>query len=309
MQHGQTTKQLAKKIAEMDYAPYTPEEVRQRMGISTMSLMADSDPNLGVDEQALRRAVEVGACKIEIGADYGPSHFPYHDPAAIRELKKLYKDCGAEIYSIHSPYGHDPLQWDLEDCKRLIETMAAVGAKVLLLHCLVWGKKQWGPAVEVMNHLVRLCRPHDIWLSIETDLDMTHDANFADWFEFPQVGICCDTGHTGAFFGGLNILEMRYNALRCMTTSVGKLNHLHLSDVSVEPRARPHATQELRPRRDHWPPGQGSSHWQGFMLPIKAMNYPGAFIFEIWTEDPQRFEKLATFPERLAVGELGKYEA
>ena len=32
-------------------------------------------------------------------------------------------------------------------------------------------------------------------------------------------------------------------------------------------------------------------------------------IRDYFTSDPQRFEKLATFPERLAVGELGKYEA
>ena len=41
------------------------------------------------------------------------------------------------------------------------------------------------------------------------------------------------------------------------------------------------------------------------MLAVKAMDYPGQFIFESWTEDEERFENLANFPERRAAVELG----
>ena len=301
-------KPLMKKIQAMNYAQYTPQEIRDRLGISTMSLMTDSDPNLGVDRKALGRAVEAGARKIEIGADFGPSHFPYQNREAVKELKKLYDDHGAEIYSIHSPYGRDPREWDFDQVKKLVDAMVLVGAKVLLLHFVFVGRQQWDAAMEAMHRLIRLCESHDIWLTIETDTDMWFDASFADWFEFPRVGICCDTGHTGAYHGGWNVLENPYNAIYTMSTANGKLNHLHLSDVSLKPLARPHKTKTLPPRLDHWSPGLGCSHWGGVMLAVKAMDYPGAFMFEIWTEDKDRFERLAAFPERLAGGELGKIE-
>ena len=301
-------KPLMRKIEAMRYEGYAADEVRGRLGISTMSLMTNSDPKLGVDENALQRAVEAGARKIEIGADFGPSHFPYKDLKAVKDVGKFYEGNGAEIYSIHSPFGRDPQQWDFDEVKQLIEAMAVVEAKVLLLHCVFVGKQEWEAAMAMMQKLVNLCAPHDIWLSVETDTDMWFDAGFVDWFDFPQVGICCDTGHTGAYHGGWNVLESPYNAISTMSTANGKLNHLHLSDVSIVPVARPHKTMTLKPRLDHWSPGRGCSHWGAIMLAIKAMDYPGVFMFEIWTEDQDRFERLAAFPERLAAGELGKLE-
>ncbi len=273
-----------------------------------MSLMTNSDPNLGVDEDALRRAVQAGARKIEASADFGPSHFPYQDLAAIKELGKFYDGHGAAIYSVHSPFGRDPQKWDFEDVKRLIDAMALVEAKVLLLHFVFTDRREWQASMAMMQKLVNLSAPHDIWLSVETDTDMWFDAGFVDWFEFPRVGICCDTGHTGAYHGGWNVLESPYNAIYTMSTANGKLNHLHLSDVSIEPLARPHRTMTLKPRLDHWSPGRGCSHWGAIMLAVKAMDYPGVFMFEIWTEDEERFERLAAFPERLVAGELGKVE-
>ena len=221
------TKALIRRIAALEGAIHSPREIRERLGISTMSLMTDSDPGRGVDEDALSRAVQAGLRRIEVGADFGPSHFPYHDPGALGQLATWYADRGAEIYSVHSPFGWDPRTWDADDVARLIDAMAAVGAKVLLLHDLFEDRASWEGAMSTMAGLVQRCEPHGIWLSIETDTDMSFDAAFADWFDFPRVGICCDTGHTGAFFGDLNVLSQPGNAVQVMATAHDKLNHLH----------------------------------------------------------------------------------
>ena len=299
------TKALVRRISAVEGAIHPPQEIRDRLGISTMSLMADSDPDRGVDEDALCRAVRAGVRRIEVGADFGPSHFPYHDPRALDRLATWYVERGAEIYSVHSPFARDPRTWDADDVARLVDAMARVGAKVLLLHFLFDDRASWEGAMAMLEGLVRRCEPHGIWLSIETDTDMSFDAAFADWFDFPEVGICCDTGHTGAFFGDLNVLAQPGNAVQTLATAHDKLNHLHLSDVAIDPMPRPHATQSLKPRRDHWSPGRGCTDWRALFQAFRAIDYPGCFMFEIWTEDEQRFENLAAFPERLAAGELG----
>ncbi len=299
------TKALIADIAARDGAVPDERDIQNRLGISTMSLMVDSDPQRGVDEAALERAVEAGARKIEVGADYGPSHFPIGDERALEQLSTWYAQRGAEIYSVHSPLARDPRAWDDDEVARLIDAMAIVKAKVLLLHYVFTVRDEWEAAMATMERLVERCAPHDIWLSIETDTDMSFDAGFADFFDFPRVGICCDTGHTGAFFGNLNVLADPGNVVTVMATAHHKLNHLHLSDVSIEPLPRPHATQTLKPRRDHWSPGLGCTDWTTLFQSLHAIDYPGCFMFEIWTEDEQRFENLATFPQRLAAGALG----
>ena len=300
------TKALIAAIAERDGAVPDEQEIRDRLGISTMSLMTDSDPQRGVDAAALVRAVAAGARKIEVGADFGPSHFPIGDERALERLSTWYTQHGAEIYSVHSPLARDPRAWDDDEVARLIDAMAIVKAKVLLLHYVFTVRDEWEAAMATMERLVERCAPHDIRLSIETDTDMSFDAGFADFFDFPRVGICCDTGHTGAFFGNLNVLAEAGNAVATMATAHHKLNHLHLSDVSIEPLPRPHATQTLKPRRDHWSPGLGCTNWTVLFQALHATDYPGCFMFEIWTEDERRFDNLATFPQRLAAGELGR---
>ena len=300
-----TAKELRKAVDGMGERMYSVSEVRERMGISTMALMTDSDPRRGVDAGALDRMVQAGVRRIEIGADFGPSHFPYGNPTAVAELRRFYTDRGAEIYSVHSPYGRDPAQWNLEDAKRLIDAMAVAGAQVLVLHWRIWGQAEWQCGLEVMDRLAAMCRPHGIRLSIESAEDMTHDSNFADWFEFPQVGVCCDTGHAGVAYGLWNTMSDAGYVAQTFATSNGRLNHVHLSDVSTTPIARSHATKALKARQDHFSPGRGSSDWMAIFQCLKALEYPGCFMFELWTEDAERFERLVTFPERLTAGELG----
>ena len=294
-------KDLIRAINRIEEPAFSAEQIQARLGISTMSLLLDpNDPSKGVDEAALRRAVEVGARKIEVAADYGPSHFPYRDLAATRRTRSFYEDNGAEIYSVHSPFGSDSSSWDMDDVKQLIDAMGLIGAKVLLLHFAMWGKSRWQPCLDVIGKLVEWCRPHGIWISIETDTDMIHDANFVDWFDFPQVGICCDTGHTGRTYGEFSPLTLEGNVYTCFSTATHKLNHLHLSDVAHYP-----LPQGRRRKREHWSPGRGNHNWAAILRVLKAMDYPGCFMFEIWTEDDERFDRLAEFPDRLVAGELG----
>lgn len=301
-----TTKELVARVQQLDTPMYSAEDVRQRLGISTMSLMTDSDPKLPVNEASLKKMVESGVRKIEIGADFGPSHFPYHDAQAVTELRSFYADNGAEIYSVHSPYRGNFDEWDFDDISRLIEAMAAVGAKVLLLHFDIWGRAAWERGLETMRRLADICRPHGIWLSIETAEEMTHDSNFTDWFDFPEVGVCCDTGHAGAAYASWNTMSDWGYVAQTLASANGKLNHLHLSDVSTTALPRYNGDTALKPRHDHFSPGRGSSIWTTKFQCFKAMAYPGCFIFEIWSEDDERFERLAEFPERLVAGELGR---
>ena len=306
---------------------YTERELRDRLGLSTMALKNGADPSLGVDFDMLQRLVPHGYRRIEVGADYGPSHFDYHDLDAVRRTRKQYEDCGAAIYSIHAPYGYLPVvagqpesKWNLnetepakveavfEDLKQLVEAMAVAGAEVLLVHFTTWGKAQWQFHLEVLGRVVELLRPHGIRLVIEAMADMTQAAHLVDWFEFPRVGLACDVSHSGERYDGVNLMADRANVRRVFSTARGKLTHLHLSDTSDIPLPRSHPTKPLKPKRGHWSPGRGSDHWAGIFAELKAIDYPGCFMFEVLSTDPQRFERLAAFPAKMLAGDLGPVE-
>ena len=304
---------------------YSADEIRQRLGISTCGLKKGSEPGNGADFELLAELVEHGFRKVEVGADYGPDHFDYHNLDSIAELRRRYEDCGAAIYSVHAPYGYLPVvagdpesKWNLyetdpdkresvlADFRQLVEAMAVAGAELTVIHFWTWGREHHDYHVDTINRMVELARPHGIRISIETGGNMHHLSGFVDWFDFPDVGITCDTGHTGNYYAGLNLLQDEHNVHRVMRTAAGKLNHLHLSDcTSGELLPRSHPTRSLPPTRHHQSPGRGSHNWAAIFHELKQTDYPGCFMFEVLSTDPERKERLSTFVERLMAAELG----
>ena len=59
-----TTKELVARVQQLDTPMYSAEDVRQRLGISTMSLMTDSDPELPVNEASLKKMVESSQLRV-----------------------------------------------------------------------------------------------------------------------------------------------------------------------------------------------------------------------------------------------------
>ena len=135
--------------------------------------------------------------------------------------------------------------------KQLIEAIHAMGAKVLFLYFAVWGKSRWQPYLDMLGKPREWWCPCRIWISIEMDTDTVYTANFVGWFDFSQVGICCDTGST---YGELGPLTMEGNTYTCFSMETDKLKYLHVSDVAYYflPQGRGKAVRHslLSRRRD-----------------------------------------------------------
>ena len=107
---------------------YSADEIRQRLGISTCGLKKGSEPGNGADFELLAELAEHGFRKVEVGADYGPDHFDYHNLDSIAELRHRYEDCGAAIYSVHAPYGYLPVVAGDPDANRASPQAGTAGA-------------------------------------------------------------------------------------------------------------------------------------------------------------------------------------
>ncbi|MAE62704.1 MAG: hypothetical protein CMJ18_00405 [Phycisphaeraceae bacterium] len=290
--------------------PYTADEIRSRLGIST-SVVSDRP----LDATILEQIREAGIPNLELQEH--PIN-PYRDdePETMNEIVSACRALDLSIVSFHARFyevrGHldwsdrNNLGWagesqrrrEVDRCKLIIDHLLSLGCTEWVTHLPITDDSTRTSYVELARHY----EGQDFRLLIENN--MTQQQNVAACIEWvddighPKIGVCLDIGH--------EVNEQRQNLMiqagtptRVIGNLGHRLRHLHLHEwvgSAVGPKT-PHGS-------DHYAPFDegGQMPWDEIFTALHDIGYPGAFMFEPlhearYSKDP--IEKTGCFPDRL----------
>lgn len=222
---------------------------------------------------------EAGFGSIEIASSV--SHFDYHSPDAVSQLRKRLEDLNIVVNSFHAPY-KDFVDLTLLDEKERIravkeviaaaEALFALGGRSLVLHA--GSEDESIPAEEVSARLKQAgkslleiykhCQKPGLILAIEDTLAhlLGGKVEQVKWLvsKLPEkhTGICLDTGHS--FLTGKLTERVRSFGPRLL------MSHIHDNNGVYD---------------DHLPPGDGKLPWVLLFRTFIEVGFKGPLILEI----------------------------
>ncbi len=252
-----------------------------RFGIST-HLYHD----VRLDRSHLAEVAGYGFEAIEVFATR--SHFDYHDPAAIRQLKQWLKETGLALHGIHAPIT-DRIQrgsWGtttystanadagrrqaaVREVETALQIARDVPVEVLVVHLgtpsamNLPGDNNRGAAARSIEEICRLAEPLGVRVAFEViPNELSTPASIVEMLEHESdarhAGICLDFGH--AFLMGDVPDAVETCAEHLMTT------HVH---------------DNRRRADDHLPPYTGSIDWDRALMSMQKIGYDGTYLFEV----------------------------
>lgn len=232
---------------------------------------------------ALRRIARHGFREVEVWCNY--AHLDPRVGEDVSRVQEVLTEEGVRAISIHAPYefrGHelsDPAAWaaweelmmPTLEVAQLLRASFAVVHPVLL--CYPSTPVQSDPVVtqcqeESLIRVARVAAAKGIRIALE-NMGRQTAPNFADLREIVKlvdrlgegnIGICFDTGH--CLISGLDPLQ---EVEQC----TGRLDSFHLHENDC--------LEDL-----HWVPGRGPIDWPRFLDKVRALDYRGPFILELW---------------------------
>lgn len=260
-----------------------------RFGISTHLFHAER-----LSRRHLESIAERGFTRVEVFATR--THFPYHDVAAVAELKLWLDDLGIEAGSMHlpitagvpggiwgKPYSNASTdasvrQQAIEETRIACDAAARLGCAIGVLHLgLPRGMEMPAPdndmraARSSLEQLVDAAAAAGIQLAIEvipnnlSGPDVLHDLLAGD-LELGSTGVCLDFGHAHLMGGAPEAAELLGGHI--LTT------HVHDN--------RGHAD-------DHLVPFAGTIDWTTTLMAMSKVGYSGPLMFEVADDgDPAR---------------------
>ncbi len=264
----------------------TAEEVRQRLGFSTIAIPGDE--RLGAKHIAMIR--EAGISRIEICGLHPPTHYDYHDTAQLSEIGAECHKLGASIVAIHGP--NLPYGSPYEEVRRAVvkEGVASaraakeMGASVFVAH---FGTTDC--SARTVRDMIECLDGVDIMLAVENlpGIPLGDYLDFVDRIACDRFGMALDIGHLCEAEGGNSFVKLG-RAREAMAPCEHRLFHLHLHDTVDS---------------DHYPPFDGNVRWDEVFSALQEINYRGEFMFEatarISLEDT--LKKTAAFPKEFAL--------
>lgn len=238
---------------------YTVEEIRSRLGIST--LVFDETP---VDRESYRLIAEAGIRYVEI-LDRRDT-FQEEDPASASDITAACREFGLSIISFHSrsvKFAELGVEPEVERSKRMIDHLLALGGKV------------WGTHVRVEHPetragyeaLARYYEGADLNLVVEnfTTQSIREVVDWIDAVGHPQVGMILDVGHERTA-DGEDVMTFAGRPTEILNAIGPRLRHVHLHD--------------FREGKDHWAPFDGGLQWVEVFKALRAIDYRGSILFE-----------------------------
>jgi len=276
---------------ERSCAGISAGQIRRRMGCSTLALGITE--RFGAREISMIRAA--GITRLEICGYNPPSHFDFHNPAQVSEIKAECRKQDVSIVSVHGPgigFIYDTpyeelrkaIVKELTFCARVAEEM---GASVFVTHIGMAGPDTCSERT-MIDLLEKLC-DSAIRIAVENGVELGVFADFVNRIGSDNLGMVVDIGHTRDS-EGVNPFTKKNRAYELMVGCGQRLFHVHLHDFTDT--------------GDHHPPFDGHIRWEEIFRALPDMGYEGEFMFEaapkISVEDTLR--KIAAFPQRFVNG-------
>lgn len=252
-----------------------------RFGIST-HLYHD----VRLDRSHLTEVASYGFDAVEVFATR--SHFDYHDPAAIAQLKQWLRDTGLVLHGIHAPIT-DTIQggrWGtttystahadgarrqaaVREAEAALQIATEIPVEVLVVHLGtpsamgLPGDNNRGAAARSMEEISRLAEPLGVRVAFEViPNELSTPASIVAMLEHDgdarHAGLCLDFGH--AFLMG--------DVPDAVETSAEHLITTHVHD-------------NRRRADDHLPPYMGSIDWDRALMSMQKIGYEGTYLFEV----------------------------
>ena len=217
-----------------------------------------------------------------------PSHFDYHNPAAIADLQEWLADAGLTLHSIHAPiveslsgnrWGPSFSNAAADERQRLravaeAEAALAVARRIptgfLVVHlgrpaaeAPASGDNSRAAVRRSLEALYPLTEPLGVRLALEVIPNSLSTAGalttlLEEEIEMPAAGVCLDFGHANLLGDLIDAIELTSGHL--ITT------HVH------DNRGR---------HDDHLVPFKGSIDWEAALTAVQKVGYEGAFMMEL----------------------------
>lgn len=285
----------------MDF-PYSEDEMRSRLGISTLAVKLSADEMLA--PQHLRLIAGEGIGKLELSGGYDP-----RNKQQLKQLASQAADQGLEIVSLHGPAGKFSSAYSdgIREEERRSAMEAAViqgeaalelGASVLVCH---FGTTE--SSAESVLELLDYFKGTPLVLggenvgkavsSLQDSDDVADFVSFSERIGCERFGLVLDLGHARDK-AGANPFFQASHAYDTVAQCKDWLVHVHLHD-GTEERAD-----------DHYPPFDGDVQWLDVFLALHEIDYQGCFMFEPVFEgysafhcNPDVIKKVGAFPRHL----------
>jgi len=264
--------------------PYTAEQIASRLGIST----------------AVYQKQRLGARHIAAIADLGirfievtmiPGCFEAGDTDQVEEILGECKRQKVSVVSIHGTlqlkYNDPDEQKRLAAAEHLLEEIRfaeRAGAKIVVAH---FGTND--QSRKTVTELLEKTRDYKSRLTVENMRGgLKPYVAFVDKIGSERFGMTVDIGHLRDS-DGVNPMVKKGRAADVLAQGGRRIWHLHL-----------HETFNLKTKPDHRAPmhPDGIIEWGEVFTGLKAINYPGIFLFEDGRgENPLQWTRLAAeFP-------------
>jgi sugar phosphate isomerase/epimerase len=217
-----------------------------------------------------------------------PTHFDYHNPAAIADLQEWLADAGLELHAIHAPIVETIVgtRWGAsysnasadeavrQKAVREAEAALAIARRIptgfFVLHlgrpfqeAAPSGDNSRAAALRSLSELHPLTEPLGIRLALEVipnDLSMPGALvqMLEDELEMPEAGICFDFGHAHLLGDVIDAVE----------TTSGHLVTTHVHDNGGR-------------TDDHLVPFDGTIDWEATLTAVQKVGFEGTFLLEL----------------------------
>ena len=270
--------------------PYSTEEIRSRLGIST-SALADKL----LDPSSLEEIRRAGIQYLEI-MENPMNQFQEEDPKTMKGIVLACKDLGLSIRSFHTLSidfargGENQRHKEVERSKRIIDHLISIGGNVWVTHIPITEEK----AKKSYGELAKYYEGQDICLVVENNMSASQSIQacieWIDSISHSQIGLLLDVGHERNA-QNQNPMTISGQAVGTIQAIGQRLRHIHLHDFIDG--------------LDHYPPFEkaGELQWCEVFSALKDIDYQGVFVFEPRKEGDRSSNpvgKVGQFPETIA---------
>ena len=243
---------------------WTAEEIASRTGVNTDTFY--SDKPFGSAE--IEMVHQAGLHLLEMSGFF-PSMFNHKNQEQQDEIISACRKNNVRIVSFHSPIlpysseNEDERKEAVEEGVANAKVSCMLGAEIFVGHFGL-GIQSKRSVLEMAERLEGL--PIRLAVENEDDVDVRDVLNFVDEIDSPLVGMVVDIGHPRDA-DGINPFLKEDIAFKTLEQCGSRVIHVHLHETHII---------------DHVPPftGIGNIRWGEVFSALKAINYPGYFIFE-----------------------------
>ena len=204
---------------------------------------------------------------IDLNCAASTRDFPWDEPAKIAELRRISRDTGVGVYSVHAECGLGASSGTrteaqaIDSCKKFADIASELGAVSVTIHAGRAADHLHDSFAQLRDHVRHLpCR-----YAWENGVDRLTAQQHGDWIatlDPAAFSFVLDTGHA----------HINANTEAYVDACTGLFSNLHVNDNNA--------------RKDqHRTPGQGTFPWHTLMPGLERCRYVGPIMLEVEARD------------------------